>query len=118
MEKHEFTHRIATHADIPVIMKLMRAAIAENMKAFLSAAEIAAAQGGESPTDRHFGYILLASENVDDSSEFAEMVINFEQTTKDIPIVSISPLPLDFARARRDEYPGCSPENFPLPGDG
>lgn len=83
-----------------------------------SQAEIAAAQGGESPTDRHFGYILLASENVDDSSEFAEMVINFEQTTKDIPIVSISPLPLDFARARRDEYPGCSPENFPLPGDG
>ena len=38
------THRIATPDDIPGIMDLMRAAIAENMKAFLSAAEIEAAQ--------------------------------------------------------------------------
>ena len=38
------THRIATTEDIPVIQELMRAAIAENMKFFLSTAEIEAAQ--------------------------------------------------------------------------
>lgn len=44
MEKSGFAHRVATHADVPIIMEIMHAAIAENMKAFLSAAEIAAAQ--------------------------------------------------------------------------
>ncbi|MHA7873587.1 MAG: GNAT family N-acetyltransferase [Hyphococcus sp.] len=44
IENPTFTHRIATHADVPVIMDLMRAAIAENMKAFLLPAEIEAAQ--------------------------------------------------------------------------
>lgn len=39
-----FTHRLATEADIPAILALMQAAIAENMKAFLTSAEIAAAQ--------------------------------------------------------------------------
>ncbi|WP_411817437.1 GNAT family N-acetyltransferase [Hyphococcus sp. DH-69] len=39
-----FTHRIATAADEPAIIELMKAAIAENMKAFLSAEEILAAQ--------------------------------------------------------------------------
>ncbi|MBU2605665.1 MAG: GNAT family N-acetyltransferase [Alphaproteobacteria bacterium] len=39
-----FTHRLATAADIPAIVVLMRASIAENMKAFLSADEIVAAQ--------------------------------------------------------------------------
>jgi GNAT superfamily N-acetyltransferase len=38
------THRIATLEDIPAIVELMRLAIAENMKAFLSKAEIEAAQ--------------------------------------------------------------------------
>jgi len=38
------THRVATMEDIPGIMALMGAAIAENMKSFLSAAEIEAAQ--------------------------------------------------------------------------
>ncbi|MGB5344858.1 MAG: hypothetical protein WBN23_01710, partial [Woeseia sp.] len=40
----EFTHRIAQAADVPAIIELMRIAIAENMKAYLSAAEIVAAQ--------------------------------------------------------------------------
>lgn len=40
----EFTHRIATAADETAIVELMRASIAENMKAFLTTAEIAAAQ--------------------------------------------------------------------------
>ena len=39
----DFTHRIATESDIPAIIELMRAAIAENMKAFLSPVEIEAA---------------------------------------------------------------------------
>ena len=39
-----FTHRIATEADIPAIMEVMQASIAENMKDFLSEEEIAAAQ--------------------------------------------------------------------------
>lgn len=39
-----FTHRLASVADIPAIVDLMRASIAENMKSFLSAAEIVAAQ--------------------------------------------------------------------------
>jgi len=38
------THRIATVDDIPAIMDLMRLAIAENMKPFLTKAEIEAAQ--------------------------------------------------------------------------
>ena len=38
------THRIATADDVPAIMELMGVAIAENMKSFLSAAEIDAAQ--------------------------------------------------------------------------
>jgi GNAT superfamily N-acetyltransferase len=38
------THRIATSDDVPAIMELMVAAIAENMKSFLSAVEIDAAQ--------------------------------------------------------------------------
>lgn len=40
----EFTHRLAQAADVPAIIELMRIAIAENMKAFLSPAEIVAAQ--------------------------------------------------------------------------
>lgn len=43
-EQITFRSRIATEDDIPAIIDLMRAAIAENMKAFLSEAEIAAAQ--------------------------------------------------------------------------
>lgn len=39
-----FTHRIAQGADTEVIRQLMRASIAENMKAFLSASEIEAAK--------------------------------------------------------------------------
>ena len=39
-----FRSRIATEDDIPAIIDLMRASIAENMKAFLSDAEIEAAQ--------------------------------------------------------------------------
>lgn len=38
------THRLATAADVPAIIELMRLAILENMKAFLSPAEIEAAQ--------------------------------------------------------------------------
>jgi GNAT superfamily N-acetyltransferase len=40
----KFTHRIAQPDDVPAIIELMRIAIAENMKAYLSAAEIIAAQ--------------------------------------------------------------------------
>ena len=40
----EFSHRIAQVEDIPAIMELMSLAIAENMKAFLSATEIEAAK--------------------------------------------------------------------------
>lgn len=43
-DEKKFTHRIATEADIPAIMEVMQASIAENMKDFLSAEEIAAAQ--------------------------------------------------------------------------
>ncbi len=39
-----FTHRIATEADTDAIVALMKASIAENMKGFLSEAEIIAAQ--------------------------------------------------------------------------
>ncbi|NNF17447.1 MAG: GNAT family N-acetyltransferase [Gammaproteobacteria bacterium] len=39
-----FTYRIASQADVPAIILLMQAAIAENMKAFLSAQEIEAAR--------------------------------------------------------------------------
>lgn len=39
-----FTHRIAQEADTEAIRQLMRLSIAENMKAFLSAAEIEAAK--------------------------------------------------------------------------
>lgn len=44
MSKRNFTHRVATEADIPAIMDIMRASIAENMKGFLSEKEIIAAQ--------------------------------------------------------------------------
>ncbi len=40
----QFTHRIATHDDVPAILALMKVAIAENMKGFLSSEEITAAQ--------------------------------------------------------------------------
>ena len=40
----QFTHRIATQDDVPAIINLMALAIAENMKAFLSSAEIEAAK--------------------------------------------------------------------------
>lgn len=40
----DLTHRLATPADISSIVKLMQASIAENMKSFLSTAEIEAAQ--------------------------------------------------------------------------
>lgn len=43
-DKPVFTHRIATGADVPAIVDLMKASIAENMKGFLTEAEIAAAQ--------------------------------------------------------------------------
>lgn len=43
-DKPVFTHRIATEADVPAIVDLMKASIAENMKGFLTAAEIIAAQ--------------------------------------------------------------------------
>ena len=43
-EPFAFRHRVAMEADIPAIMDLMKASIAENMKAFLSAEEIVAAQ--------------------------------------------------------------------------
>jgi hypothetical protein len=38
------THRLATLDDVPAIIELMRLSIAENMKSFLSSAEITAAQ--------------------------------------------------------------------------
>ena len=40
----EFTHRLAQQKDVPAIIGLMQASIAENMKAFMSAEEITAAQ--------------------------------------------------------------------------
>ena len=40
----QYLHRIATHDDVPAILTLMQEAIAENMKGFLSPAEITAAQ--------------------------------------------------------------------------
>jgi RimJ/RimL family protein N-acetyltransferase len=40
----DLTHRIARPADVAAIIELMRASIAENMKAFLSASEIEAAK--------------------------------------------------------------------------
>jgi GNAT superfamily N-acetyltransferase len=39
-----FSHRVATETDRPAIIELMRLAIAENMRAFLTPAEIEAAQ--------------------------------------------------------------------------
>lgn len=44
MKQQRFTHRIATEADTPEIIALMRASIAVNMKGFLSEEEIVAAQ--------------------------------------------------------------------------
>ena len=44
MNNLAFTHRLAQSADIPAIIELMQASIAENMKDFLSAEEIKAAQ--------------------------------------------------------------------------
>lgn len=43
-DKTSFTHRVATEADIPAIIELMKASIAENMKGFLTQEEIVAAQ--------------------------------------------------------------------------
>ena len=43
-DKNSFHHRLATEADIPAIIDLMRASIAENMKDVLTKEEIAAAQ--------------------------------------------------------------------------
>ena len=40
----ELTHRLARPADVPAIRELMRLAIAENMKAYLSPEELVAAQ--------------------------------------------------------------------------
>jgi GNAT superfamily N-acetyltransferase len=40
----DLTHRLATPADVPEIVELMRVSILENMKSFLSSAEIEAAQ--------------------------------------------------------------------------
>lgn len=40
----DFTHRLATANDLPQITKLMRASIQENMKSFLTQAEITAAK--------------------------------------------------------------------------
>ena len=42
--RSKLTHRLATADDIPAIIELMHIAIAENMKAYLSTAEIEAAQ--------------------------------------------------------------------------
>ncbi|MGB1013263.1 MAG: GNAT family N-acetyltransferase [Nannocystaceae bacterium] len=39
-----YTHRIATQADVPAITELMRVSIGENMRAFLSPAEVEAAK--------------------------------------------------------------------------
>ncbi len=44
MSNAKFTHRLAQESDIPAIESLMRAAIAGNMKDFLSKEEITAAQ--------------------------------------------------------------------------
>ncbi len=44
MSEPVFSHRLADQADIPAIVDLMRRAIAENMKDFLTQDEIAAAQ--------------------------------------------------------------------------
>ncbi len=43
-EKIMLSHRLATTDDVPTIMELMKLAIAQNMKAFLTPAEILAAQ--------------------------------------------------------------------------
>ena len=40
----EFTHRLATPADVPGIIELMQVSIAENMASFLSKAEVEAAK--------------------------------------------------------------------------
>ena len=44
MSKIEFTHRIATEGDKPALIALMKSSIEQNMKAFLSKAEIEAAK--------------------------------------------------------------------------
>ena len=43
-EKQTFTHRVATEQDVPAIIAVMKASIAENMKGFLTPEEIIAAQ--------------------------------------------------------------------------
>lgn len=43
-KKKNFSHRLANETDIPEIVDLMRASIAENMKSFLTPTEIAAAE--------------------------------------------------------------------------
>ncbi len=44
MKKIELTHRVATDKDKPALIRLMQTSIEENMKAFLSKAEIEAAK--------------------------------------------------------------------------
>ena len=44
LSRPEFTHRLALPADVPAIVELMQQSIAENMKAYLSAAEIESAR--------------------------------------------------------------------------
>ena len=59
-----FTHRIATSTDVPAIIDLMAAAIEENMKPFLSPAEIEAAKetmGVDASLIRDRTYFLVES---------------------------------------------------------
>jgi GNAT superfamily N-acetyltransferase len=42
--EYQFRHRVATQADVPAIVQLMRASIEINMRAFLSAQEVEAAK--------------------------------------------------------------------------
>lgn len=44
LSQPEFTHRLAQPADVPAIVELMQMSIAENMKSYLSAAEIESAR--------------------------------------------------------------------------
>ena len=63
----EFTHRLAGNDDIPAIIELMGLAIAGNMKAFLSGAEIEAAKEtmgvDQSLIDDQTYFLIEATEN-------------------------------------------------------
>ena len=66
----QFTHRIATHEDIPAILVLMKMAIAENMKGFLSSTEIIAAQatmGLDTSLIDDQTYFIIEAEKDDDT---------------------------------------------------